>query len=110
MMVNDDGSLTLASVGELASCNDRIAEVSRRQFLKLSGGVGGGLMLAFYLRPVSAQAPATADPAPGFVANAFVRIDTDDSILIYAKSPEIGQGSKTVLPMIVAEELDADWA
>jgi isoquinoline 1-oxidoreductase beta subunit len=116
MIVNDDGSLTLASVGEFApvrdeaSVNDRIEELSRRQFLKLSGGIGGGLMLALHLRPLMAQAPVTGDPAPAFVANAFIRIDPDDSILIYAKSPEIGQGIKTVFPMIIAEELDADWA
>ncbi|MDB6102621.1 MAG: aldehyde oxidase and xanthine dehydrogenase molybdopterin binding protein, partial [Gammaproteobacteria bacterium] len=110
MMINDDGTLTLASVGEVVAVIDRVAEVSRRQFLKLSGGIGGGLMLGLYLRPVAAQSPATPDPTPAFVANAFIRIDPDDSILIYAKSPEIGQGIKTVFPMIIAEELDADWA
>jgi len=61
-------------------------EVSRRQFLKLSGGIGGGLMLALYLRPVSAQSTGTSDPTPAFVTNAFIRIEPDDSILIYAKS------------------------
>jgi hypothetical protein len=51
MIVNDDGTLTLASVGEFAAVTDKAAEVSRREFLKLSGGIGGGLMLALYLRP-----------------------------------------------------------
>ena len=45
MMVHDDGTLTLASVGEMEAATDRVAELSRRQFLKLSGGIGGGLML-----------------------------------------------------------------
>jgi len=110
MMVHDDGTLTLAGVGEIAAVTDGAAELSRRQFLKLSGSFGGGLMLALYLRPVGAQSTATPDPTPAFVANAFIRIDPDDSILIYAKNPEIGQGIKTVFPMIIAEELDADWA
>jgi len=118
MMVNSDGTLTLASVGELGAAAGPsgqgawVGGVSRREFLKLSGGISGGLMLALYMRPADAQSPPapSPDPTPAFVANAFIRIDPDDSILIYAKNPEIGQGIKTVFPMIIAEELDADRA
>ena len=85
----------------------RRQDVSRRTFLKLTGLAGGGLTLAFYLgSPSVAQSQeATGEFAP----NAFLTISSDGSILIYNKNPEVGQGIKTAFPMIVAEELDANW-
>ncbi len=80
--------------------------VSRRSFLKLSGMAGGGLLLAFH---VGDEAFANGGEK-GFMPNAFVRIAPDGTIIIYSKGPEIGQGIKTSFPMIVAEELDADWS
>jgi isoquinoline 1-oxidoreductase beta subunit len=88
----------------------QVRPVSRRDFLRLTGMAGGGLMLAFSLRGAPARAAEASDAGAVFVPNAFVRIGTDDSILIYSKGPEIGQGIKTVFPMIIAEELDADWS
>jgi isoquinoline 1-oxidoreductase subunit beta len=87
------------------------ASVSRRGFLKLAGVSGGGLALAFYF---SRDNVAQTSNAPGHVAgnfapNAYVEVNADDSILIYAKGPEIGQGIKTAFALIIAEELDADW-
>ena len=79
-----------------------IAKVGRRDFMKITGLVGGGLMLAFTLPRASAKS-GPLQP------NGYIRID-EKGILIYAKNPEIGQGVKTSLPMIVAEELDAAWA
>ena len=76
-------------------------KVGRREFMQLTGLAGGGLMLAFTLR----GAKAAGGPLQ---PNGFLRID-EDGIVIYAKNPEIGQGVKTSLPMIVAEELDAAW-
>ena len=79
-----------------------IVKLDRRQFLKLTGAVGGGLMLAFAAPRVLAQGSA-------FQPNGYIRID-ESGIMLYAKNPEIGQGVKTSLPMIVAEELDAAWS
>ena len=82
-------------------------DLGRRTFLKLAGLAGGGLTLAFHLgSPSLAQG---GEAAGGIALNAFLTISTDGSILIYSKSPEIGQGIKTAFPMIVAEELDAHW-
>ena len=81
------------------------AGMDRRSFLRNSSAVGLGLVLAFGL----GQKTAAASPGGPAVLNAYIRIATDGSIFIYAKNPEIGQGVKTSMPMIIAEELDANW-
>jgi isoquinoline 1-oxidoreductase subunit beta len=82
---------------------------SRRAFLGASSLVGGGLLLHATL-PTSARAAiGDALVEQAVVLNAFVRI-THNTVTIMAKNPEIGQGVKTMLPMLIAEELDADWA
>jgi len=82
-------------------------DVSRRAFLKVTGLAGGGLVLGMSLSiPSPAKAQSSAD---NFSPNAFLKISTDGLILIYNKNPEVGQGIKTAFPMIIAEELDADW-
>jgi isoquinoline 1-oxidoreductase beta subunit len=93
-----------------AEAQSTVAQLSRRAFLKIVGIAGGGLALAFYIGD-RATAFATANSNdPTFAPNAFLRISPDGTILIYSKGPEIGQGVKTSFPMIVAEELDADWS
>ncbi|MFT3906548.1 MAG: molybdopterin-dependent oxidoreductase [Steroidobacteraceae bacterium] len=98
----------------------RVMPVSRRDFLKFTGMAGGGLMLALGFTPVDAPgaepvgsgADSSVGGTPGpadFAPNAFLRIGSDDVITLIAKGPEIGQGIKTTFPMILAEELDADW-
>lgn len=84
---------------------------SRRDFLKVTALAGGGILLASYAEPLAAlerlgAAAPVADPS----LSAFIRITADNIVTITAKNPEIGQGIKTMLPMLIAEELDVDWA
>ena len=81
--------------------------VSRRHFLKVSALSGGGMLLSFsFLNGVAMANPAD-DTA--FTPNGYIRINTDGTIVVMAPNPEIGQGVKTSLPIIVAEELCVDW-
>src|ERR1044071_642959 len=85
--------------------------LNRRSFLRFTAIAGGGLMVAAYLDPVAellAQGPG-AGPQPAFVPSAFIKITPDNVVTIISKNPEIGQGVKTSLPMIIAEELDVPW-
>ena len=85
-----------------------ISRLNRRQWLKVSAIAGGGLML-------QATLPASAAPAPDNALvgskelNVYVQIDRDGQITIYSSIPEMGQGVKTTLPMIIAEEMGARW-
>jgi isoquinoline 1-oxidoreductase beta subunit len=76
---------------------------TRRTFLKVSAAAGGGFMLRATM-PAVAWSQGEAAPL-----NAFIRIAPDGIITIMSKNPEVGQGIKTMLPMVIAEELDADW-
>src|SRR2546427_8308746 len=81
--------------------------IDRRSFLRVSAMAGGGLVLRLYLEPLlAAQGPPAPRP---LTPTAFVRIAADGTVTIMAKNPEIGQGVKTMLPMLISEELDADW-
>lgn len=81
--------------------------LSRRGFLKLSGMAGGGMMLGFGLSNAVSDEPTLVGSVE---LNAYVQVKGDGQIIIYSGSPEMGQGIKTSLPMIVAEEMGADWA
>ncbi len=87
---------------------DSKQRVNRRQFLGVSAVAGGGILLATYLEPLNA-AESWAPSPTDFTPNAFIRITPDGIVTIVAKNPEIGQGVKTMLPMLIAEELDVDW-
>jgi isoquinoline 1-oxidoreductase beta subunit len=83
--------------------------VSRREFLRASAIAGGGLLLASYVEPLSAAAAHLPFAPSDASLNAFIRITPDGIVTIVSKNPEIGQGIKTALPMLVAEELDVEW-
>jgi isoquinoline 1-oxidoreductase beta subunit len=85
------------------------AQLNRRGFIKLTGAAGGGLVLALSLRFPAEKALAQPSGSMPFNANPYVQIESSGKIVLFAKNPEVGQGVKTSLPLIVAEELDADW-
>ena len=89
-----------------------LEQSSRRDFIKIAASAGGGLFLGFNwfnstAAPVVLDAKAIAAGSVNF--NAYLSIGTDNIITIVSPNPEIGQGIKTAFPMVVAEELDADW-
>ncbi len=82
---------------------------SRRQFLKVSAAVGGGLLLGVQLTSHKQFAQA-ADTEKDFIPNAWILISPDNSIQITVDRSEMGQGISTALPMLIAEELEVDLA
>jgi isoquinoline 1-oxidoreductase beta subunit len=89
------------------------AALSRREFLQVSATAAGGMLVALNWPHVArGAAAAAADPASsgaGAALGVFVRIEPDGAIVIGARGCEIGQGVKTSLPMLIAEELDVPW-
>src|SRR6267142_676653 len=79
--------------------------LSRRRFLRAAAAAGGGLMLSLRL-PLAGSDVAAADD--GFVPDAFVRIGTDGQVLLTMPYVEMGQGTYTSIPMLIAEELEVD--
>ena len=108
------------------------SNLNRREFLKVSAAAGTGLLISIYLsgcgdpstatpepigaatavsEPTATPGPtATPEPAALLEPNAFLRIDNHGTVTIILHKCELGQGVGTTLPMIVAEELDADWS
>jgi len=87
--------------------------IDRRQFLRVSTLAGGGLLIGAWLdfgRDGVLQASEVHGAAGDFSPNAFIRIAPSGAITIMSKNPEVGQGIKTMLPMLIAEELDVDFS
>jgi len=91
-----------------------ITNTNRRNFLKISATISGGLMLGFNWSDTEAGALALVDPEAALAGdvsfNSYLSISPDGLVTIFSPNPEVGQNIKTSFPMIVAEELDADWA
>ncbi len=99
--------------------------ISRRQFLKVSLAAGGGLLIGFSTDALAQSGGAKSDsPKPvgahaqegdgaaskhDFVPNAWIRITPENEITLIVSASEMGQGAMTALPMMIAEELDAEW-
>ena len=85
------------------------SQLSRRDFIRVTALVGGGFALGFGWRDALATTAPLDNTARVFTPNAFIRITPDGVVTLVAKNPEVGQGIKTSLPMIVAEELEVDF-
>jgi isoquinoline 1-oxidoreductase subunit beta len=101
-----DQRLNIAKIGtELVS----EGSLSRRTFLKVSAAAGGGLLLSFILpRTIWSRETAGATTADMFAPNAFIRIGRDGLVTLIMPYVEMGQGTYTSIPMLIAEELEVD--
>jgi isoquinoline 1-oxidoreductase subunit beta len=85
-------------------------EMKRREFLKAGAALGGGLLISLYVPEFVAAARAADSAAKPVALNAFVCIGTDETVTVISNHSEMGQGIYTSLPMLLNEELEADWA
>ncbi|HYG18286.1 MAG TPA: molybdopterin cofactor-binding domain-containing protein [Ohtaekwangia sp.] len=90
-----------------------LAKTSRRNFMKIAATAGGGLFLGFHWGDTLGSSMEVLNPksvAAGDVSfNSYLSLSPDGIVTIFSPNPELGQNIKTSFPMIVAEELDADW-
>jgi isoquinoline 1-oxidoreductase subunit beta len=84
-------------------------QLDRRSFLKVSALAGGGVAIGWYFEPRAAAQGRGGAPQPPPDPHVYIRVARDGTVIIVAKNPELGQGVKTMLPMLIAEELDVDW-
>jgi len=105
---------------------DEAAKLTRRGFLKVAAGAGGALLVGFYLPGCSRSDPPaaraqdpqgsgtvrrdTGDQPDGYAPNAWIRVDPDNSVTLMVASSEMGQGVMTSIPMLIADEMNADWS
>ena len=83
--------------------------MNRRSFLRASALAGGGMMLALYIEPIEKVLAAQFGPPVTLLPASFITIAPNGIVTLIAKNPEIGQGVKAMLPMLIAKELDVDW-
>ena len=91
-----------------------LLKTNRRDFIKLAATAGGGLFLGFQLNESGASSMEVLHPknvaAGNIDFNSYLSISPENIITIYSPNPELGQNIKTSFPMVVAEELEADWS
>jgi len=83
--------------------------INRRSFLKVSALGTGGVMLSLYLEPKAEAQGRGGPPPPPPNPHTYIMVAPDGTVTIMAKNPELGQGVQTMLPMLIADELDVDW-
>src|SRR5207342_3005967 len=83
--------------------------MDRRSFLQLTALTGGGLALGLYRYWSPLSVAQGQEKQPELTPQAFIQIATDGSVTIMARASESGQGMRSMLPMLIAEELDVDW-
>jgi isoquinoline 1-oxidoreductase beta subunit len=84
--------------------------VTRRDFIRTGSAVGGGFLVSLYVPLPASARSSSAAPESASAVNAFVRIGTDETITVISAHSEMGQGIYTSLPMLLNEELEADWS
>src|SRR5271169_1121761 len=84
--------------------------LNRRDFIKVTSAAGAGLVIGVYLPALQRFEAPAPDPEGTFTPNMWLRIDPSGDVTVAVAKSEMGQGVLTSLPMIVAEELDADWS
>src|SRR5580692_10556650 len=83
-------------------------DIDRRSFLKVTALGAGGVLIGLQMEP-EAKAQGRGAPAAPPDPHTYIKVAPDGTVTIMAKNPEVGQGIKTMLPMLIAEELDVDW-
>ena len=86
----------------------RLTTMNRRDLFKVSALAGGGMLLQLTL-PTNAEESEPATLVRSKELNVYVQIASDGEITIFSSNPEMGQGIRTSLPMIIAEEMGARW-
>ncbi len=86
------------------------AMLARREFIRTAAAIGGGLLVGLHTSLSSESGSALVAAEKDVAVNAFVRIGTDESVTVIAAHSEMGQGVYTSLPMLLNEELQADWS
>ena len=85
-------------------------KIDRRAFLRATASAASGLLLAFHLPARAQTAETVSKSAKNFAPNAFLNIGADNKITVWVTRSEMGQGVRTALPMMLADELEAEWS